>query len=55
MSEAIDIPALTQQLSPEQLKQLLSCLWDESQQKFLYGPDAAELRLKRLEHFKDVT
>ena len=31
-------------LTPERLKAMLACIWDESQQKFLYGPDAAILR-----------
>lgn len=49
MSESID----TRNLSPEQLKALLSCIWDG--EKFLYGPDAAEFRVRRAHRqFKDV-
>lgn len=53
MNEVID----TKNLSPEQLKTLLSCIWDG--EKFLYGPDAADFRQKRIrrarEQFKEVT
>jgi hypothetical protein len=50
MSHSID----TKNLSPEQLKALLSCIWDG--EKFLYGPDAADFRIRRAQQqFKEVT